>query len=174
MKTPVSELLQLKGVGDILSKRFVEAGLDSCAKIAEAGVDGLKRIKGLNPRIYGSLLEQAGQMASATAGDREHRADELKRAIAGLRDRVQGLVEKSRERFHDLLAGKPGKKLTRDLVKILDTLDGIEQKLPKRLKRAGKGLQKAEKRLSGFDTSPLPKLCKGVKKARKTLQLVLA
>lgn len=174
MNAPHRELQQLKGVGDILSKRFVEEGLDSCAKIVEAGVDGLKRIKGLNPRILNSLLEQAAQIASASTTDKETRAGELKQGIAGLRDRVQGIVSLSRERFPEELAGRSGKKLTRDLVRILDALDRIEKKLPKRMKRAAKGVLKAEKRLAVAADSTLPKLTKGLKKTRKSLQRVLA
>lgn len=174
MNAPHRELLQLKGVGDILSKRFVEAGLDSCAKIVEAGVDGLKGIKGLNPRILNSLLEQAAQIASVPAADKETRAGELKQGIAGLRDWVQEIVALSRERFPEELAGKLGKKLTKDLVRILDALDRIEKKLPKRIKRAAKGVLKAEKRLAGAVDSTLPKLSKGLQKTRKSLQRVLA
>jgi len=56
----------------------------------------------------------------------------------------------------------------------MDALDRIEQKLPKRIKRAGKGLLKAEKRLAGTADATLPKLSKGLKKMRKSLQRVLA
>jgi len=174
MKTPDRELLQLKGVGEILSKRFIEAGLDSCEKIVAAGVDGLKRIKGLNPRILDSLLEQAGQIAAVATVNRETRVNELKQSVAGLRETVQGLVAVSRERFPKDLSGRKGRALTKDLVKIMDALDGIEKKLPKRLMRAGKGVLKAEKRVSILAEATLPKISKGLKKTRKSLQRVLA
>lgn len=174
MKAPDRELLQLKGVGEILGKRFVEAGLDSCAKIVEAGVDGLKRIKGINPRILDSLLEQAAQIAAVATVNRESRVNELKQSVVGLRETVQGLVTASRERFPKDLSGRKGRALTKDLVKIMDALDGIEKKLPKRLTRAGKGLLKAEKRVSCLTDATLPKISKGLKKARKSLRRVLA
>ena len=50
MKQRMRELQKLKGVGEVLSRRFVEAGYDTFAKIAAAGEEGLKKIQGLNPQ----------------------------------------------------------------------------------------------------------------------------
>lgn len=173
MTASPKDLQQIKGIGTILSQRLIAEGLDSFAKITAAGVDGLKRIKGINPHAIGSIVEQAAQLAAAAPVETGSRIAELKEGISGLRLQVQSLTATARDRFQDKLSGKKGGKLTRQLVQVLDSLEGIEQKLPKRLKRAGKGLGKAQQRLSGLAEASVAKLSKGLKKTRKALKRVL-
>ena len=59
MKPKMKELQKIKGVGEVLSKRLVEAGYDTFAKIAVAGDDGLKKIQGINPSMSQSILAEA-------------------------------------------------------------------------------------------------------------------
>src|SRR5512134_11561 len=49
-KAVLKELQQIKGVGEVVAQRLVEAGFDSFAKVAEAGEEGLRNIRGINPR----------------------------------------------------------------------------------------------------------------------------
>jgi uncharacterized protein YoxC len=172
MKASSKELLQIKGIGTILSKRMVDEGLDTFAKIVAAGVDGLQRIKGINPRAINSILEQATKLAESVSLDKT-KISELKLGITGLREKIQTLTASSSERFQGELTHKTGRKLTKGLVKILDSLDGIEQKLPKRLKRAGKGILKAEQCLTALVESDINELRKGLGKTRKALKRVL-
>jgi predicted flap endonuclease-1-like 5' DNA nuclease len=58
----MKELQQLKGVGEVLSQRLVEASYDSIAKVAAAQEKGLERIAGMNPKKVRSLLTQARKM----------------------------------------------------------------------------------------------------------------
>ncbi len=173
MTASPKDLQQLKGIGTILSHRLVEEGLDSFAKITAAGVDGLKRIKGINPHAIGSIVEQAAQLAAAAQVETETPVAELKKGISGLRLQVQSLTTTARDRFRDKLSGKKGSKLTKQLVQVLDSLDGIEKKLPKRLKRAVKGLSKAQQRLGSLAEASVAELRKGLKKTRKALNRVL-
>jgi len=173
MEAAHKELQQLKGVGEILSLRLVEEGLDSFAKIAEAGSAGLSKVKGINPRMVESIVEQARSLAETSAVDKETQLKDLRQAISKLRDSVQTIAATARDRFQEELAGKTGRKLTKDLIQVVESLEKIDQKLPKRSKRAGKGLLKAEQRLIELGEASVASLCKGMKKTRKTLQKVL-
>ncbi|HEY6008277.1 MAG TPA: helix-hairpin-helix domain-containing protein, partial [Geobacteraceae bacterium] len=63
MKQTTAALQQLKGVGEVLSGRLVDAGYDTFAKVAAAGEEGLAKIRGINPRMLGSIVAQAGELA---------------------------------------------------------------------------------------------------------------
>jgi helix-hairpin-helix protein len=173
MEAAQKELQQLKGVGEILSLRLIEEGLDSFAKIAEAGSVGLSKVKGINPRMVESIVEQARRLAATAAVDKEAQVNDLRQAISKLRDSVQTIAATARDRFQDELAGKTGRKLAKHLIRVCESLERIDQKLPKRSKRVGKGLVKAEQRLTGLGEASVASLCKGMKKTRKTLKKVL-
>jgi len=63
MKEKIKELQSLKGIGDVLSRRLVESGHDTLAKIAAAEEKELERITGLNPQKVRSVITQARKMA---------------------------------------------------------------------------------------------------------------
>ena len=44
---PMQELQQIRGIGKVLAQRLIDAGNDSCAKVAALGEEGLKQFKGL-------------------------------------------------------------------------------------------------------------------------------
>lgn len=62
MKSQMKELQELKGIGDVLSQRLVEASYDSIAKVAAAEEKGLERIKGMNPQKVRAIVTQARKM----------------------------------------------------------------------------------------------------------------
>ena len=62
MKEQMKELQKLKGVGEVLSRRLVEASYDTIAKVAAAEQKGLERIAGMNPQKVRSIVTQARQM----------------------------------------------------------------------------------------------------------------
>ena len=167
------ELQQLKGIGGVLAKRLDDAGLDSFTKVVEAGEEGLRKIRGINPHAITSILEQAALLAVTEKTGRAERVEEVKKMIGGVREKVQALAASTKERFKEELVGKYGKKLTNDLVRLVDALDKFEDSVPKRLKRAGKGLAKAEKKVEGLTEAGLKKVHKGLKKTRKSLVKVL-
>lgn len=174
MKKKVQELQRLKGVGEVLADRLAEAGLDTFAKVAAAGEEGLRQIRGMNPRSIPAILAQAAELAEEGGGGKARRVAELKESARSLRDQVQGVALQVRERFRAELAGKSGRKLERELVRVIDALESVEGKLETRVKRAGKGLAKAERRLTGLAEGGLKKVGKGLKRARKSLQKVFA
>ena len=173
MVKKAADLQQLKGVGPVLSKRLQEMGLDSFEKIAQADEEVLKKISGINPRMVTSILLQAKTLSEAPTAAAEERGEVLRRLLFGVKAKVQTLVEVTRQRFPDELTGKHGKKISRDLGRIVDALEKIGAYGKKRYKRAGKALEKAEKRVEGLQEASIRKVHKGLKKARKTVRKAL-
>lgn len=64
MKNQMKELQKLKGIGEVLSQRLVEASYDSIAKVASAEEKGLDRIAGINPKKLRSIVTQARTMVA--------------------------------------------------------------------------------------------------------------
>jgi predicted flap endonuclease-1-like 5' DNA nuclease len=62
MKEQMKELQKLKGIGEALSQRLVEASYDTIAKVAAAEEKGLERIAGMNPQKVRSIVTQARKM----------------------------------------------------------------------------------------------------------------
>lgn len=173
MKKKLNALQQLKGVGDVLSGRLVEAGYDTFARVAAAGEEGLKQIPGINPRLVPSILEQAARLAGEVEPTKAQKVETLKRNTVVLKEQVQGIALRVRDAFPQEAAGKLGRKVEKELLKVIASLEKVEGKLDTRVKRAGKGLAKAEKRLAALADADLAAIDKGLKKARKSLKRVL-
>lgn len=62
MKNQLKELQKLKGIGEILSRRLVEASYDTIAKVAAAEEKGLEKIAGMNPQKLRSIVIQSRTM----------------------------------------------------------------------------------------------------------------
>jgi predicted flap endonuclease-1-like 5' DNA nuclease len=62
MNKQLKELQQLKGIGEVLSRRLIESSYDTIAKIAAAEEKGLERIAGMNPQKVRSIVNQARKM----------------------------------------------------------------------------------------------------------------
>jgi hypothetical protein len=173
MSQTIKELQQLRGIGSILAKRLFDGGLDSFAKVAKSGEEGLKKIRGINPRAIPSILEQASELAAHAANGGGDGAEAVRHKVAAVRERVQGLAEGAQQRFGPKLAGAPGKKLASDLVRLVDALQRIEDRAPKKSKRTARALDKAQQRVEGLDEASPKKVRKGLKKARRAVLKVL-
>jgi len=174
MTTPIKNLQQIKGIGEILAKRLCEAGIDSFAAITKAGEAGLKATKGINPRAIQSILEQAANLQTQFGPSKEQRVAKVRESCNSLRQSIQTVAESARQRLGESLHGKSGKKLTTTLVRLIDTLDKVEDVVHKRFKLAGKAIVKAERRLEKLADAGHKDLRKGLKKTRKSLSQVLA
>lgn len=172
MKQRMKELQKLKRVGEVLSRRFVEAGYYSFAKIVAAGEDGLKKVKGLNPRVIQPILAQAEEMIGVARKSKAEKVEELKRKTDSLKVQVQEIALSVRDRFKNEITGKAGRKLEKDILKVITSLERMEGKLESKVKKAGKGLVKAEQRLANLADAKLKVICKGFHKALKSLQNV--
>ena len=71
MVLQMKELQQLKGIGEILSRRLIEASYDTIAKVAAAEEKGLENIAGMNPRKRRAVVNQARTMVRET-GKSQH------------------------------------------------------------------------------------------------------
>jgi Holliday junction resolvasome RuvABC DNA-binding subunit len=174
MNKVTKELQKLKGIGEVLARRLVEAGYDTFAKVAAAGEDGLKKISGINPRMLQAIVTQAGELAGEAGKSRTRKVEELKQQASSLKEQVQGVALNVRDRFREEVAGKAGKKVEREILKVIASLEKVEGKLETKAKKAGKGLVKAEKRLAGLADAGLKRVGRGLKKARKSLKRVYA
>ena len=168
------ELQKLKGVGEILAKRFVTAGMDTFARIVEAGETGLGGIQGLNPRAIPSIISQAKALAGEADSDRKQKVEALKQSAALLKKRLQDMPLQLKERFQTELTGKTGRKVEKELLKALAAVEKLESKLGKRVKKTSKGLVRAEERLITLADARFKDVGKGLKKARKSLRKVFA
>ena len=172
MSVTARELQQIKGIGDVLAVRLLEAGHDSFAKIVKLGESGLKEIKGINPKAIPDIIEQAARLSETKPGTKDEKIAALKKSLHGLRQSVQELTGAARDRFSEKLAGKTGKKVTESLVRFIDAIEKLEEKAGKKVKRAGKAVMKAEEHLEGLAETGLKELRTGLKRARKALQKV--
>jgi len=168
----MKELQRLKGVGEVLARRFMEAGYDTFAKIAAAGEEGLRKIPGVNPRMLGSIVAQAVALSADTVKSKARKTEELKLRVASLQEQVQAIALSVRDRFRDEVTGKTGRKLEKEILKVIGALEKAEGRLETRVKRAGKVLVKTERRLEGLTVSGIRKVGKGLKKARKSLKTI--
>jgi helix-hairpin-helix protein len=174
MKKSIDGLQQLKGIGDVLAARLVAAGLDTFAKVAAAREDELREMPGINPRLIPSIIAQAADLAAQAANGRAGKVAELKQLAASLKEKVQEIALSVRDRFQDEIAGKTGRKLEKEIVKVISSLEKVEQRMETKVKKSGKGLVKAERRLEGLAEAGLKKVDKGLKKARKSLKRIYA
>lgn len=174
MKQGIRELQKLRGVGEVLARRFIASGYDTFAKVAAAGEEGLKKISGINPRMIESMLNQANELTEESALGRTRKAAELRQRAVFMKEKVQRIALNMRDRFKEEVVGKRGKRLERELLKMIDSLEKVEINLETRLKKAGKRLAKAEKRLESIADTELKGFSKKLKKARKSLKKVVS
>lgn len=174
MKVGIKGMQKLKGIGEVLSRRLIEAGYDTFAKVSAAGEEGLRKIPGINLRLIKSIVAQAGELAEEAEKGRARQVEELRKKAVFLKGEVQEIAKSVSSRFQETVSGKAGKKMGRELVKMMGSLEKLEGKLEKRVKKSGKGLSKASKRLEGLTDSGFKEIATGLKKARKSLKKVLA
>lgn len=62
MKNQMKELQKLKGIGEVLSRRLVEASYDTIAKVAGAEEKGLGKITAMTPQKLRDIVTQARNM----------------------------------------------------------------------------------------------------------------
>jgi hypothetical protein len=173
MQKQISKLMKLRGLGDVLARRLVEAGIESYEKIVAVGEEGLLKIKGMNTRAFPGILTHAEEIVADMQAGKSRREEELKQAALALREHVQGVAVDLKDRFSADIAGKMGRKVGKEIMKMIVSLEKVEAKLVTRGKRAAKGMAKAEKRLGGQQEAGLNKVRKGLQKARKSLKRVL-
>ncbi|OHB31676.1 MAG: hypothetical protein A2X84_14295 [Desulfuromonadaceae bacterium GWC2_58_13] len=193
-KNAGKELQRIKGIGQVLSQRMVGLGIDSIARVIEAGAEGLGAVPGLHARLIPSILVQAEDLAGeeacgsgevsgmaeiAAAGEKKIKKAKSQKQLAGLqlaaeklRERVQGLLSDMLVKKEGLSEKGAGKRLQKEAGKLLQTLARVEAKMGGRPKNTGKKLAKTGKRLDALEGMGPNKLSRGLKKARKPLKRI--
>ena len=167
MDPVLKKLTRLRGVGDVLANRLKDAGLDTFEKIVDAGADGLAKIRGINLRAIPAIVAEAAELV---VEETEKNVDQTVDKATILSSRVQDLAKNIRDRFADELKEKHGKKVEKELLKIVGFLDGLSLKRQK--KKVVKGLAKAEKKLAIAEDAGLKQLRKCLKRTRKSLSKI--
>lgn len=171
--TPQRTLQRIKGIGPVLAQRLCEAGIDSPAKLAELGEDGLKQMRGVSSRAIGSIIEQARNLAEESPASPEQKLEMLQQSSVRIQQEVQRLVAAALAAHGDQLTGKKAERLERQMRKLLCGLEQANSALGARPKRAAKGLDKVEKRLGNLTGGGIKALTRGLKKARKPIKRFL-
>ncbi|RNC70405.1 MAG: helix-hairpin-helix domain-containing protein [Desulfuromonadales bacterium] len=174
MKKSLEELQKIRGIGKVLAKRLVDAGHDTYEKLHALGEEGLRAVRGINPRVVESILSQAAELAESKGKERARRVEELRAAATTLRGQVEEIARGVKDRFADEVQGQGGRKLEKQVAKIMASFDRVEGKLEKRTKRAAKGLARAEARLAGLTEESVKAVEKGIRRARKALKRIIA
>ncbi|QXE91915.1 helix-hairpin-helix domain-containing protein [Geomonas subterranea] len=169
MVQSAADFRRLKGVGAILGKRLYDAGFDSFAKIAQAGEEGLSKVRGVSRRHVGSILQQARELAGLEQDERQEPAQRMQERVLEMREMVENLAQATRDRFEGEISEKCGRKLGADLERIENALSQMHDFGNKRSRRIAKILTKAEKKVTGLEEASLKKVRKGFKKARKAV-----
>ena len=89
MKAGMKGMQKLKGIGEVLSRRLIEAGYDTFAKVAVAAEEELRKIQGINPRQIKSIVAQASELAEEAEKGRAEKVEELKKKL----EEAGGVVE---------------------------------------------------------------------------------
>jgi hypothetical protein len=174
MDGALKDLTRLRGIGPVLGRRLLDAGLDGFEKIAGAGEDGLKKILGLNPRMIPSLLSQVAGMAADAECARESALEEMRQRIDRLVGTVRDMAAHVKDRLGPEGVGRHGKKIETEIFKILVLLDKLTTRLGTKRKRTAKGLDRAEKRLLSLKDAGMTEIEKGLRKSRKSLKRIFA
>jgi hypothetical protein len=174
MKKSLKELQKIRGIGEVLARRLVAAGHDTYEKLHALGEEGLRGVKGIKPGAVDSILSQAAELAESKGKERARRVEELRAAATTLRGQVEEIARSVKDRFADEVRGQGGRKLEKQVARIMTSFDRVEGKLEKRAKRAAKGLAKAEARLVGLVEGNVKEVEKGIRRTRKSLKRILA
>ncbi|MHB8708311.1 MAG: helix-hairpin-helix domain-containing protein [Desulfuromonadales bacterium] len=174
MNDAIRQLQQIKGVGEVLAKRLVEAGFDTLQRVAAATEQELAAVKGLLPGAIPAVLAQARELAgtSQIEADEKSLAEMLENAER-LRSGVSSLVLKLRDQHLDSEDGKSQRALRKEVTRVLATLERVEASLSEQLRRLGKKLAKADAALTNVAQDDLEALTKGLRQTRKSIDKIV-
>ncbi len=173
MEQIVKALSRIKGIGEVLAGRLIEAGFDDYEKLASADPAQLGRIRGMNPRAVPAIVAQAAALAAPPDAPSEKLETGVSQAAERLRQKVASLAAAVHARFAGGEPGKEAKKVERQILKLVDLLDRIEATPERRPKKTGRRLAKAERKLTGAEEKPPVGVARRLKKTRRKLRKAL-
>jgi hypothetical protein len=174
MDEALKELTRLRGIGPVLGRRLLDAGLDGFEKIAGAGEKGLKDIRGLNPRMISSLLSQIAVLTTDAVVARDSALKEMMQRADRLAGTVQDMAAQIRDRLEPDGVRKDGRRMEKEIFRILLLLEKLPARFGSKRKRTSKGLDRAEEALQFPGEAGLKEMGKGLKKTRKALKRIFA
>lgn len=173
MESAIKQLQQIKGVGEILAQRLIEAGFDTLPRLAATRVEDLAGIKGLLPCAAPAILAQARELSAAIPDETEDKPlSEMLEDAERLRMGVSTLVLKLREQHPDD-DDKAHRQLRKEITRVLATLERVEASLSEQLRKLGKKLAKADAKLASVDRDDLDTLTKGLRQTRKAIDKIV-
>ena len=174
MKDAIKQLQQIKGVGEILATRLVEAGFDTLPRLATATKEELAAVKGLQAANIPALQTQARELSAGAdlATDDKNLTDMLENAER-LRLGIASLVLKLRDQHAEGDDGKALRQLRKEITRVLATLERVEATLSEQLRRLSKKLSKADARLGTVAQGDLEALTKELRQTRKAIDKVV-
>lgn len=99
----------------------------------------------------------------------ENQLTDLLETTERLRLNVQKLVEKLRRQVLEQATGKAARTLRKEIGLNLAALESVEVALSSQMKRLGKGLAKADAKLSEVADGDIEEITRGLRKARKKI-----
>jgi len=174
MESTIKQFQQIKGVGEVLARRLVEAGFDSLPRLAAATEQDLADIKGLPPTAIPEILGQARELAGSTPEEVDDRSlAKMLEDTERLRTGVSDLVIRLRDQQSEDDGGKARRQLRKEITRVLATLERIEASLSEQLRKLVKKLAKADAKLASSDHSDLETLTKGLRQTRKAIDKIV-
>ena len=110
-------------------------------------------------------LAEAGRALQS----QDNQLTDLLETTERLRSNVQKLVEKLRRQALEQASGKAARTLRREISLNLAALESVEVALSSQMRRLGKGLAKADAKLSEVAEGDVEAITRGLRKARKKI-----
>lgn len=117
-----------------------------------------------NVSPFANQAEAGGALRS-----QDYQLTNLLETTERLRSNVQKLVEKLRQQALEQASGKAARTLRREISLNLAALESVENALSSQMKRLGKGLAKADAKLSEVAEGDVEEITRGLRKARKKI-----
>lgn len=166
-------LQRIDGINKELASRIVGKGFDSLEKLAGAEPADLAGIPGLAEKTIPEILIQVRTMLESQQ-EKEESLAELTGDTEKLKDAVEQLVLNIRNRFDETTTSKEHiRELRKETARTLASLERVEAALSDQLRRLGKGLAKADQKISEIAGVGVNEVISGLKKARKKIDTAL-
>ena len=163
------KLQSIDGVNKAIAARIIEKGFDSLEKLADAKPAELGGIEGLSEKIIPEIIVQAKTMLESQKKQEESLA-KLTGEAEQLKGRIEKLVLNIRDSFDDTAASKDSlKELRKETARTLASLERVETALSGQMRRLGKGLAKANQKVSEVARLDVDEVMSGLRKARKKI-----
>jgi ERCC4-type nuclease len=169
----IDQLKIIKGIGTTLAERLVDAGLTTFEDVATAEKKTLKDIKGIKEADIEEIQADAKKLAKAERERQERLLESLLEDTEKLKEDMRTLVEHIRNEAKGDANSKTARAMRKEISRIMASLEKVEDTLFGQMKRIGKGLAKAEAKISRLVDGDMDEITEGLAKARKKIDKAL-